>query len=168
MKKILTTVLLVFCFVGSAVVRQAMAEMSDANMLVPGIPGESNDHPHENWIKLISVTQTLQQDRRNPQCSVEVTKGLDRSGPPLWLAAVTGQVFREIQIDFAEVTDDRGVRLQYQIKLLNATITNISTSESSGSGIFERVTLGAGSVELLYYLQNPDGTTSLIKSSFAC
>lgn len=166
MKKMLTTVLLALCFVGFAGVRQAKAETA-AFMLVPGVPGESEDSRYRNWINVISVAQTLQKDHSDPQCSVQVTKWLDRSGPLLWLAAVTGQAFEEIEIDVVHVNNND--QSFYRIKLQNATITSISTIESSTAGIVERITLDAGSIQLWYRPFLRDGSPGRpVTSSFAC
>jgi type VI secretion system Hcp family effector len=169
-KKILKTVLLVFCFVGSVGVSDTMAQSISVFMHVPGINGSSVDSQFPGWIELLSLTQTLQppqQGKPNPQCFLEVTKGLDASGPLLWAAAVVGQVFGEVEIDLRKTSGAQQV--VYKIKLRNAIVTTISTAENGGTVLVERVTWSAASVQLLFYPQKPDGSLdNPIVTSFAC
>ncbi len=117
---------------------------------------------------MVGLTQTLTQVRRTPQCSVLVAKRLDNAGPLLWVAAVGGQVFAEVKIDVTKPGDKQPVF--YQIKLLNARVTGISTSASASSDdLREVVTLGADTVELHFFPQRPDGGPGTpVTSSFAC
>jgi len=100
-----------FAFV--AVMSLAAPRVFAANntfMLVPGIPGESVDEHHANWIDVVGVTQTLIQGERpsvGPQCSIEVRKHLDISGPLLWFAAVAVQPVDHIQADLVASASQR-------------------------------------------------------------
>jgi type VI secretion system secreted protein Hcp len=164
-KKVLKAVLLVLGFVGATGVGEAMAA-TDTFMLVPGIKGSSTDDRHKEWIEVASLSQSLQADKRHPQCTLTVLKGLDNAGPLLWAAAVAGQVFGQIQIDVRSGGERSDVF--YQVKLQNATVTSISTSISSGT-FGEVITLGAGSVQLLFFPQKADGSLDTpITSSFTC
>jgi type VI secretion system secreted protein Hcp len=164
MKTMLRTVLLVFCFVGFAGVGQAMAQ--DTYMLVPGIKGSSTDARHRDWIEVLSLSQTLDQGAARPQCTLNVTKLLDISGPLLWGAAITGRSFRDIRIDVVRQGEDRQVF--YQITLTNAVVTGIATSGSSG-GFIETVSLSATSVQLRFFPQRADGSLGTpVTSTFTC
>src|SRR5688572_1386653 len=100
MKKSVITVLLVFGFMLSGGVLQALAQTS-VFMFIPGIPGNSVDARHADWIDVLSLSQTLEEVAKGrPQCSVKAIKNLDNAGPLLWAAAVNGQIFPEVKIEF--------------------------------------------------------------------
>jgi type VI protein secretion system component Hcp len=84
---------------------------------------------------------------------VEVTKGLDRSGPPLWAAAVTGTTFTDIKIEITRAAA-KPVRF-YELTLANAKVRAISSMPSS---LAEQVTITGTAATLKYYPQNPDGS----------
>ena len=99
------------------------------------------------------------------QCTLEIIKGLDISGPLLWVAAVTGEQLRDVNIHVST----RGERpvIFYRIRLREARITNISTV--GNGGFVERVTLRAQSVELEFVTQQADGSSGPTRSSsFTC
>lgn len=165
MKKLLAVVFFAVQIVGSVGVGAALAQI-ETFMFVPGIKGSSVDQQHKDWIDVASLTQTLEQVRRSPQCTLEVIKGLDVSGPLLWAAAVTGQVFPEIVIDVTTGTQGKPIVI-YQIKLANAHVRAISTV--GNGGYVERVMLDARSVNLRFVPQNSDGSTGTpVTSSFPC
>ena len=158
------TVLLVLCFVGFAGVGQAIAQ--DTFMLVPGIKGSATDARHRDWIEVLSLSQTLDQGAVRPQCTLNVTKLLDISGPLLWGAAITGRVFRDIRIDVVRQGDER--QIFYQITLMNAAVTHIATSGGSG-GFIETISLSATSVQLRFFPQRADGSLGTpVTSTFTC
>jgi type VI secretion system secreted protein Hcp len=165
-KKILKGILLVLGFIGCTGVGEAIAQ-TDTFMLVPGIKGSSTDDRHKEWIDVVSLSHTLEPAKGRPQCTLAVVKGLDNSGPLLWAAAVTGQVFGQIQIDVT-AGSEKAREVFYQVKLNNATVTTVSTNVGSGA-FSEVVTLAAGSVELLFFPQRTDGSLGTpVKSSFTC
>jgi type VI secretion system Hcp family effector len=146
------TLILVIMTIGGTAFAQ-----SNTFMLVPNIPGSSQDARHQNWIDVSSLRQTwpTASDRKDAAgCAIEVVKTLDVSGPRLGAAAVTGQVFGEIRIEVANQGENDQV--YYKITLTNAFISQISTD---GSNVFaESLTLGASAVTLSFAEQNPDGT----------
>jgi type VI secretion system Hcp family effector len=158
-------VLLALGFMACIGVPRAFAQTTQTFMLIPGIQGSSTDDGHANWVDVVSLTQTLDNGQKKPQCSLEVMKTLDVAGPLLWGAAVTGQVFGEIRIEVQRAGGDRVVF--YQIKLQNAHVTSISTI--GNGGYVERVTLDAGTVALIFRAQKPDGSFGgNVVSTFSC
>jgi len=157
-----------FAFV--AVMSLAAPRVFAANntfMLVPGIPGESVDEHHANWIDVVGVTQTLIQGERpsvGPQCSIGVRKHLDIAGPRLWFAAVTGQTFDQIQIELVGSTGQRF----YQILLNKAVVASISTTDDNTTPA-ERITFSMASVTLTYWRQKSDGSLDApVTQTFGC
>jgi type VI protein secretion system component Hcp len=125
-------------------------------MLVPGIAGGSVDARHSNWIDVLSITQTLESNgKRGSSCELQVAKSFDIAGPPLWAAAVTGQVFPEIRVEVVKLGEDRV--LLYEIKLGNARVSTISTSVAGAFA--ETLALVADTATLSVFPQKPDGST---------
>lgn len=124
-------------------------------MFVPGIPGGSADDKHKDWIDVLSLQQGWPGTAKRTSCDVTVVKALDVAGPKLWLAAVTGQVFAEIKIEAVKAGADP-VKF-YELKLLNAQISSITTN-GAGSSFVEDVVLSPQSATLSFFPQNPDGS----------
>jgi type VI secretion system Hcp family effector len=122
-------------------------------MLVPGIPGEATARFHEDWIVVTSLTQSFDGTRAKSLCTAVVTKPLDKAGPLLWAAAVTGQIFNEIKIDILKNAREQ-LRF-YELVLSNARISSIT---SAPSDLSEVVTFAGSSAKLSYYPQKADGT----------
>jgi type VI secretion system secreted protein Hcp len=150
----LVIVILVFTFATAFVPIAAFAQ--NVFVLVPGITGGSTDQAHVGWIDVLSITQGWDSGKKSA-CQISLTKLIDVSGPRLWLAAVTGQMFGEIRIEAV-----KGGEIPfkfYEIRLQNARISSISTSGQKGDGIFvESLTLNSTNLILSFFTQNPDGT----------
>lgn len=125
-------------------------------MLVPGIPGGSNNAGHAQWIDVLSVSQTWATSRKRTSCDVQIVKPLDIAGPKLWLAAVTGQIFPEVRID--AVTSGESPFTFYEIRLTNAIVSSIVTAAANGGSFNENLTLTATGATLTFYPQRPDGS----------
>jgi type VI secretion system Hcp family effector len=147
--------LLFFAFLTTILSMAAFAQ-TQTFMLVPGIQGGSLDAKHTDWIDVASLRQSWEtvSKKQNSACEVEVVKGLDIAGPRLWAAAITRQVFTDIQID---VVRTGAVEMKfYEVHLANATIKSIVTA---GAITFaETVTISAPGMTLKYYPQKPDGS----------
>jgi type VI secretion system secreted protein Hcp len=153
MKRILGSAVLTLVFFVSAT-GSADAQTTDTFMLVPGIEGESADARHQNWIDVLSLSQSFTTDKKGGSaCGVSLSKRLDKAGPPLWGAAVTGRVFDEIRIEVirAGITPLK----VYEVILTNATVTSITSTPTELS---EHLTLVGSSATLRYYPQRPDGS----------
>jgi type VI secretion system Hcp family effector len=158
---------LLLAVVTIALVPTAASAQSETFMFVPGIPGDSTDANHKDWIVVSSLRQTWDvATKKQSSCQVEIVKGLDIAGPRLWAAAVMGQVFTEIRIEVMR-TGAGGLTKEYDLRLSNAQITSILTA---GSLTFaETVTVTAAGMNLTFYPQNPDGTLGTpVTTSIAC
>ena len=126
---------------------------TDAFMLVPGIPGNSQDARHAHWIEVISVSQSFDSAKRRTACTVAIGKGLDSAGPKLWAAALTATIFNEITIELIRAGGTR--QKYYDLKLTNARVTLMTSTPLT---FLENLTLVGQSATLSYYPQNPDGS----------
>ena len=153
MKKTLTVCALAIAM-SSLGARSAAAQI-ETFMLVPGIPGDSIDERHKDWIDVLSVTQTLEAaGKKKSSCEIQVVKQLDIAGPRLWLAAVTAQIFPEVRVEVIRSGEDQ--RRVYAITLANARVSSIATAVSNT--FVETLSLTAETATLTVFQQRPDGT----------
>ena len=125
-------------------------------MLIPGIPGDSTDDKHKDWIEVLSLTQTLESaNQKGSSCEIQVVKRLDIAGPRLWAAAVMGQIFGEIKVEVVKSGGDQQ-QVVYSLKLENARVNSISTAISDTFA--ESLGLLANTATLSVFTQNPDGS----------
>ncbi len=166
MKKTLIVITLVLGFVGFSGVDQSYAQASvETFMLIPGIQGEATESRHKDWINVVSLRQSLDQvlanpnagqsSKQRPTCEIEIVKFLDKSGPPLWAAAVTGQVFQEVRI---EVITARDLQKIYELKLTNVRVKSISTA-TAGAFPLDSVVLSTATAVLTYTFIDSTGTS---------
>jgi type VI secretion system Hcp family effector len=165
MKKSFSACMLTIAFATFGVTG-ASAQTTSTFMLVPGIPGGATQERHAGWIEVMSLRQTFGvQLKGGSLCDVEVVKGLDISGPRLWAAAVTGQVFPEVTIEVIREGADQ--QKMYEIKLTSARVLSISTT--GDSAFAESVTLSPASATLSVFTQRPDGSVGPpVTNTFSC
>ena len=116
---------------------------------IPGIPGNATSVPqHWGEIEVVSIRQTYSAyasvTARRP-CSLVVVKPLDKSGPELWVAAVTGQVFSQIEVAVVNVSSGSPFTA-YKITLTNARVVGMTTE--GGQAFLETVTFEGASAVL--------------------
>jgi type VI protein secretion system component Hcp len=149
-KRLLTGVLMVAWFVLGA----KAAAAQDAFLLVPGIPGGSQHIHYENWIEVATLAQGFDTAVKGANaCTVIVGKGIDKSGPLLWAAAVTGQTFPSIQIDI--VRPGGAAQKYYELTLNNVALLQINTQPLD---LLETLTLRGTSATLKFFPQKADGS----------
>ena len=137
---------------------------------IDGIDGEARDKNHENWIKIISVGQTVSRPvqiggdgstlKGSVECGhVSVVKEVDKSTPALLGAVCKGTKFSEITIDLT--TDvGQGERVTYmQWHLENAYVAgyNVSGSADGGAAPCESLSLTYEKIKWTYTPVDKDG-----------
>jgi len=137
----------------SVIGAQSAVAQTSTFMLVPGIPGDSTQERHADWIEVFSITQTFSSANKVSACAVVAAKGLDRSGPLLWAATATGQIFPEIRIDILKAGGAQ--QRFYELTLTNAHVSAIT---STPSAFTEQLTLIGTSATLRYFPQHADGS----------
>jgi type VI protein secretion system component Hcp len=131
---------------------QTAAAAASIFLLIPGVPGESTDSRHANWINLYS----MQVGVANKVCSgVTVTKDLDRASPDLSGAALVGGAYPSMTLEVAKTGGDQQTYLTYA--LANVTVTSVSSS-TGGDRVVEAVTLYPTTLTMSYKPQLSDGS----------
>ncbi len=124
---------------------------------VSGIPGESTVAAHPNTIAASSFSLSV----TNPGTGVvfsdlAVTKALDKSSPPLFLASAQGTNLASV-ILYVQKTGSGATPFDYYtIKLTNAKVSSIFQNGSSGNPTSETVTFRYQRIEIDYVGQNPN------------
>jgi type VI secretion system secreted protein Hcp len=137
----------------------------DTFLKIDGIPGESTDSKHKDWIELLSFSHGLHQpasatassaggataERVNHQ-DFNITKMLDKASPKIYEGCCTGKHLKDVTIEMCRAGGDK---MKYmEIKLENVIISSVSTSGSSG-GEFpsESISFNYGKIKWNYIQQ---------------
>ena len=141
--------------------------MFDAFMKIDGIPGESGDAKHRDWIEVLSYGHTVHQAISKTASSAggasgervdfgefTITKAFDRASPKLFDFACCGKHIKEITL---EVCRAGGEKQKYiEIKMEQVLISNYTHSgENSGSAEFptDTVVFAPGIFRVTYIQQ---------------
>ncbi|HUJ90859.1 MAG TPA: type VI secretion system tube protein Hcp [Syntrophorhabdales bacterium] len=139
----------------------------DAFLKIDGIPGESTDDKHKDWIEVLSYGLGIQQpasatasssggatsERANFQ-DFSITKALDKASPKLALACADGTHIASITLELCRAGGDKLKYMEY--KLTNCIISSHHDGGSSGGAEtlpVETVTFNYGKIEWTYTQQ---------------
>ena len=126
MKKQLQCLFLLLCVVSGA-------RASDMFLFLEGVPGESADDRHKDWIEIIAFTKTI--TRSGGAASPSFTelwlqKDQDKSSPLLALRAATGARIPRAVLELVQPGETR-LRF-YQVVLSNSTVRTWQIGGSAG------------------------------------
>jgi type VI secretion system secreted protein Hcp len=139
----------------------------DGFIQISGIPGESSDDKHQNWIEMISYNHGLAQSVSSTASSVggasaeradfhdfTFTKQMDMASPKLAIACADGTHIDTITVELCRAGTNKMKFMEY--KLTNCLISSISTN---GGGDFptEEVAINFGKIEWSYTQQKRHG-----------
>jgi type VI secretion system secreted protein Hcp len=139
----------------------------DAFLKIDGIPGESLDDKHKDWIELLSFSHGITQPASMTASSVggatservtmgdfHIVKNLDKASPKLSEQCCSGKHIKDVTIELCRAGGDK---LKYmEVKLEQVIISSVSTGGSSqGTGGFpsEAVSFNFGKVKWTYTQQ---------------
>jgi type VI secretion system Hcp family effector len=133
-------------------------------LMISGVPGESQDLKHINWIDVTSFNHSMTSfspsssagmgPAKITHSEIWVEKKLDKSSPKLYLALNNGQVLSEARL---EVVKDGNRIMEY--KLYNVRIEAVDITGPEGSYLpKERVALGYQRIEWTYTEIGADGS----------
>jgi len=139
----------------------------DSYVKIEGIPGESTDEKHQDWIEVLSFGHELSQPASASASSAggataeRVDHGtynfvhhVDKSSPKLMEACCTGKHIKEVTFELCRAGGDK---VKYmEVKLEQVLISKISTAGSAqGEASFptETVSLSYGKIKWTYTQQ---------------
>jgi type VI secretion system secreted protein Hcp len=156
----------------------------DMYMKIDGIPGESTDGKHEEWIEVLSSNWgvlgpgapvgggTLTEAEAK---EFVVTKWMDKASPLLYLACCKGEHYPLVTLNLVEPTGERGRYMQF--KMEDAMIVSVTGSEIGSSSPtspagserpYEDISFNYGKIEWTYTVLDSNGapTTQTLTTNF--
>jgi type VI secretion system secreted protein Hcp len=136
----------------------------DAFLKIDGVPGESTDDKHKDWIEILSFSHGLSQpgagtrssggaasaERCNHQ-NFSVVKTLDKASPKLALFCCNGSHIKEVKIELCRATGDKQKYMEY--KMSDVIVADVRPGGSAQGGEtlpLEEVSFNYGKIEWTY------------------
>jgi len=139
----------------------------DAFLKINGIPGESTDDKHKEWIEVLSYSHNIHQPASATASSVggataervqhgdfSLVKQLDKSSPKIMETCCTGQHLKDVSLELCRAGGDK---VKYmEVKMEEVVVSSVApggASEGSGGFPTEQVTLNYGKIKWTYTQQ---------------
>ncbi len=136
----------------------------DAFLKIDGVPGESTDDKHKDWIEVLSFSWGVAQpatgavstggarsaERADFQ-DFSVVKAIDKASPKLALYCANGTHIKEVKLEVCRATGDKQKYLEY--KMSDAIVSSVRPGGSAHGGEtlpLEEVTFSYGKIEITY------------------
>ena len=142
----------------------------DAFLKVEGIPGESTDDKHKDWIEVLSyssgITQTASGSKssgggasseRADFADFSIVKALDKASPKLAVACADGTHIPEVMLELCRAGGDKVKYMEY--KLTNCIVSSHRPGGSSQGGEtlpLEEISFNYGKIQWTYTQQKRD------------
>ena len=136
----------------------------DCFLKIEGVPGESTDDKHKDWIELLSYSHGLSQPasgavssggaRSSERCDHQdfsVVKTLDKASPKLNLFCCNGTHITKINVELCRATGDKQKYMEYI--LTDSIVSSVRPGGSSQGGEalpLEEVSFNYGKIEWVY------------------
>jgi type VI secretion system secreted protein Hcp len=114
--------------------------MYDAFLKIDGIPGESTDDKHKDWIEILSFNFGLDQPSSATDSSagggttervdiqdLAIVKHLDKASPKIYETCCTGKHLKDVTIEFCRAGGDK-------VKYMEVKMENVVISKSHAGG----------------------------------
>jgi type VI secretion system secreted protein Hcp len=136
----------------------------DCFMKVDGIPGESTDDKHKDWIEVLSYSGGVSQpasgsastaggrsaERANFQ-DFSVVKDLDKASAKLFLACAKGDHIKKIEIELCRAAGDKQKYMKYDLSDVIVSGVRPGGSAQGGETLpLEEVSFNYGKIEWTY------------------
>jgi type VI secretion system secreted protein Hcp len=139
----------------------------DAFLKIDGIPGESTDDKHKDWIEILSYSHGITQPssatassagggttERVNHADFSLVKHLDKASPKLYELCCTGKHIPTVTVELCRAGGDK---LKYmEVKMEQVIISAVSPGGASGSGDSlpsEHVSFNYGKIKWTYTQQ---------------
>lgn len=138
--------------------------MFDAFIKVDGIPGESTDSKHKDWIEILSFHWGVQQPSGGTKSSAgalgrertehddfSIVKAIDKASPKLFSACNEGTHIKEVKIELCRATGDKQKYMEFLMK--DAIISKMApggAAKDQETIPLEEVSFSYGEINLTY------------------
>jgi type VI secretion system secreted protein Hcp len=139
----------------------------DAFLKIDGIPGESTDDKHKDWIEVLSYSHGVSQRasgsastaggasaERADFVDFSIVKALDKASPKIFEATATGKHLKTVTVELCRAGGDKVKYMEY--KLSNCIVSSYRPGGSAAGGEslpLEEVSFNYGKIELSYTQQ---------------
>lgn len=136
----------------------------DAFLKIDGIPGESTDDKHKDWIEVLSFSWGVSQPASRTASSAggaaheradfqdfSVVKMLDKASPKLALQCANGKHIKSIVLELCRAGGDKVKYMEY--KMTECIISSDSVGGGGGGEPTESITFNYGKIEWTYTQQ---------------
>ncbi len=136
----------------------------DCFLKIEGVPGESTDDKHKDWIELLSYSHGLSQPtsgavssggaRSSERCDHQdfsVVKTLDKASPKLNLFCCNGTHIKKINVELCRATGEKQKYMEYI--LTDSIVSSVRPGGSAQGGEalpLEEVSFNYGKIEWVY------------------
>ena len=139
----------------------------DLFVKVDGIPGESQDKFHKDWIEavdygdgiLVTTTSGGRSASKPSFDPIKIGKAIDMASPKLRLVAASGTHIKQVVLEFVKNDESRGVL--WKIELSDVVIAEVSAgANASSSGeldLREVVAFSFRKIQWTYYVYDSSG-----------
>ena len=141
----------------------------DAFLKIDGIPGESTDDKHKDWIEVLSYNWGVSQmasaasvsatsasaSQRADFQDLSIVKLMDKSSPMLMKACAKGDPIKEVKLELCRATGAKEVYMEY--KLEQVIISSVSIGGGTGGEATESVAFNYGRIQMTYTPFDRDG-----------
>ena len=136
----------------------------DAYLKIDGVPGESSDDKHKDWIEVLSFSTGVDQpssggassgggrsaERANFQ-DFSVVKTLDKASPKLALACADGTHIKEVKLELCRASGDKQKYMEYLLADVIVSSARPGGSSQGGEALpLEEVSFNFGKIEWIY------------------
>jgi len=139
----------------------------DAFIKIDGIPGESSDDKHKEWIEVVHYDHVVEQPASSTASSVggataeRVNHGtfnflhqLDKATPKLLEACCTGKHIKEVTFELCRAGGDKVKYMEVKLEqVLISKVDTVGASESELGYPTEKVALSYGKIKWTYTQQ---------------
>jgi type VI secretion system secreted protein Hcp len=134
---------------------------ADAFLQIEGIPGESTDDKHKDWIEVLSYTHDVSQSGAGSRSSggaatsgrcnhgdFSIKKSLDKATPTLNSFCSNGAHIEKITLELCRATGDKQPYMIY--KLVDSIVSSVKIGGGGGGIPVESVTFNYGTIYWTY------------------
>lgn len=145
----------------------------DAFLFIDGVPGESTDDKHKDWIEILSFNHGLNQTASGSMSSgggasaercdhtpFTVVKTLDKASPLLAEKCCSGEHIKEVKLSLNRAGGDKVQYMEYKLQhVLVTTVSPGGSSQGKETLPLEEIAFRYGKIEWTYTQQKlADGT----------